>query len=69
MSLVLVLTRISVYSLTVLIRSVTSWKELKTRSIEPDVIIDLKDFSSDVPIMKALGLLFVDLCVQVRVVP
>ena len=39
------------------------------RMVEPDLINDLKGSSSDVLIMKGLGLLFVDLRVLVRVVP
>ena len=44
-------------------------KELKVRILELYVIIDLKGSSSHVPIMKGLGLLFVDLYILVHVVP
>ena len=44
-----------------------SLKELKTRVIEPDLIINLKYFSPKMIIMKGFSLLFVDLYVLVRV--
>ena len=50
-------------------RAQLPWKELKTRIIEPNLIIDLKSSSSYVSVMKGLSLLFVDLRVLVRVVP
>ena len=43
--------------------------EFKARIVEPDLIIDLKDSSFYVPVMKGPGLLFVDLYVLIRVVP
>ena len=44
-------------------------KELKARIVGPDLIIDLKGFSSKVSVMKGLDLLFVDLFVLIRIVP
>ena len=37
--------------------------------VEPDLIIDLKSSSTDVLIIKGLGLLFLDLHVLICVVP
>ena len=42
--------------------------KLNAKIMEPNLMIDLKSSSSDVSIMKVLGLLFIDLCVLVRVV-
>ena len=39
------------------------------RIVEPDHIIDLESLSPDMSVMKALGFLFVDIDVLVRVVP
>ena len=49
--------------------SATSLKKVKARLLEPELTIDLKGFSLDVPIVKGLGLLFVDFCILVCVVP
>ena len=46
-----------------------SREEFEAGIVEPDLVIDLEWLSSDVSVVEGLGLLLVDRCIFIRVVP